>query len=329
MDMQQLTYICTVAEYHSITKAANALYISQPALSHFISKAEDQLGVKLFDRSTSPLSLTFAGEQYVRHARQILMMANNMTKDLSDISKNRKGRIRVGFPFERCTYMLPLILPHFQKKFPGIQVQVSTGKGNQLISDILKGQLDFAILPFGKHEKINTENQTKLTSQHIYREELFLVAPRNVVKQEHLMEDAPYAVNLDQIKDLPFVFLKKGHALRTFLDYLFASYRIKPNLFMEINSNVCACRLAASGVGVTIVPAMTIGLANCEADVDIYSLADHPVQWDILALYRKDAYLSEVEKAFFEIAGEVFSKPPYTIKASGNHQADPQGSSTH
>ena len=320
MDMQQLVYICTVAEYQSITKAANSLYISQPALSHFISKVEGQLGVQLFDRSTSPLSLTFAGEQYLKYARQILMMANNMSKELADISKNRKGRIRVGFPFERCTYMLPLILPRYRKKFPGIDVQISSCKGDKLVDGILKGQLDFAILPFqnDNNKGRDKKNEMNLATRRIYSEELFLVAAKNVVRPEYLADGNPDAVDLNKIKDLPFIFLTKGHALRTFLDRLFDFYKIKPNVFMEIDSNVCACRLASAGIGVTIVPAMTIELAKCDAEVDIYSLARQPVRWDILALYRKDAYLSEAEESFFEIAGEVFSQMPFLRNHRGN-----------
>ncbi|QAT49250.1 LysR family transcriptional regulator [Caproiciproducens sp. NJN-50] len=320
MDMQQLVYICTVAECQSITKAANSLYISQPALSHFISKVEDQLGVKLFDRSTSPLSLTFAGERYIEYARQILMMENNMSKELGDISKNRKGRIRVGFPFERCSYMLPLILPRYRKKFPGIDVQIFSSKGDILMDRILKGQLDFAILPFQNND--NDGKDKNLEAKLIYSEELFLVTAKNVVGPEYYVDNCPYAVDLNKMKDLPFIFLKKGHALRTFLDLLFGSYKIKPNIFMEIDSNTCACRLASANMGVTIVPAMTIELAKCETEVDIYSLTKHPVRWEILALYRKDAYLSEAEKSFFEIAGEVFSKRSFIQHYRADNRPD-------
>jgi hypothetical protein len=63
---------------------------------------------------------------------------------------------------------------------------------------------------------------------------------------------------------------------------------------------------------------MTIELAKCDAEVDIYSLARQPVRWDILALYRKDAYLSEAEESFFEIAGEVFSQMSFLRNHRGN-----------
>ena len=73
MDFRQLQYLTAVAEYRNVTKAAESLYISQSALSHYIRKAEEELGVQLFDRSTTPISLTYAGTCYIRSAQRILL----------------------------------------------------------------------------------------------------------------------------------------------------------------------------------------------------------------------------------------------------------------
>ena len=72
MDFREMLYITTVADCRSITAAARKLYISQPSLSHIVSKVEQDVGVKLFDRGTSPLTITYAGEKYVETARKIL-----------------------------------------------------------------------------------------------------------------------------------------------------------------------------------------------------------------------------------------------------------------
>ena len=72
MELRQFTYVNQVAECGSFTKAAAKLFISQPALSNYISKVEEDLGVKLFDRSATPLKLTYAGEQYLKRAKAII-----------------------------------------------------------------------------------------------------------------------------------------------------------------------------------------------------------------------------------------------------------------
>ena len=82
MDFKQLAYIIKVAECRNITKAAKELFISQPSLSQFITKAEEELGVRLFDRSMNPLSLTYAGTKYIEAARKIIMVNENIKKEL-------------------------------------------------------------------------------------------------------------------------------------------------------------------------------------------------------------------------------------------------------
>ena len=78
MELRQFTYVDMVATCGSFTKAAAKLFISQPALSNYIGKVEEELGVKLFDRSSTPLTLTYAGEQYLKRARVILGQIHEM-----------------------------------------------------------------------------------------------------------------------------------------------------------------------------------------------------------------------------------------------------------
>ncbi|MDL2327425.1 LysR family transcriptional regulator [Ruminococcaceae bacterium OttesenSCG-928-A11] len=301
MDFRQLVYICTVAEHKNITKAANALYISQPSLSHFIAKAEDELGVKLFDRSTTPLSLTYAGEHYVDYAQQILMIHDKMIKEFRDISNKMKGRLRVGAPRERAAYMMPLILPVFKARFPGIDVQLVTSSGKDLMALLERGHLDFVILPRQIHEKA-------FVMRKIYEEELLLVAAKGVIGPERMLKDAPNTVDLRKLGDLPFILLQENHAIRGAVELLFKSYRIKPRVVLENNSNITSSRLAAAGMGVAIVPGMTVKLTSIDPPPAIFSLANPPITWEVNAVYRQDAYLGVVENAFFEIASAVFEQ---------------------
>ena len=93
MNSKKLKYIITIAELKSISKAANELFISQPSLSSILSNLEKELGVTLFNRSTSPLSLTYAGEKYIKIAKEILSLESNLKKELFDISNMKKGKL--------------------------------------------------------------------------------------------------------------------------------------------------------------------------------------------------------------------------------------------
>ncbi len=131
MELREFSYVSMLAQCGSFTKAASKLFITQPALSNYINKVEEELGVKLFDRSSNPLVLTYAGEQYLKRARGILNQMEDMRREMRDITHHKTGRLRIGFPSERIIYMLPLILAPFKTRYPGIDVQVISGPGNR------------------------------------------------------------------------------------------------------------------------------------------------------------------------------------------------------
>lgn len=300
MDFRQLNYVCTVAEYQSFTKAAKALYISQPSLSHFILKVEEDLGVKLFDRTTSPLTLTYAGEQYLEIARQILQLGDKMNKEFRDISKNLKGRLRLGFPSERAAYMLPEILPTYKKKYPGIEIQVYTSNSQGLIEALIKGRIDFMITP-------NAIRDPNLESMTLYHEALVLVAAPGVITAENLYPSKPDCVDVSTLGDRAFILLEKGHTIRDAVDDLFQFNKIHPKIFMETSSNITAYRLASSGLGIAIVPKMTVEIVKGTNQAEHFSVNSVPVNWDVRAIYRKDTYIGIAEKAFLDISKAVFS----------------------
>ena len=130
-----------------MTAAAKKLYISQPSLSHIISKVEQDVGVQLFDRSTSPISLTYAGELYVETARRILMMNENLRKELVDVGAGDKGMVRLGIPTERAGYMLPPVIRAFRSQYPKMELQVLEEKVDELLQALLRDEVHFIIAP--------------------------------------------------------------------------------------------------------------------------------------------------------------------------------------
>lgn len=295
MEIRQFRYVNAVAECGSITKAAARLFISQPALSNYISKLEEELGTKLFDRTTSPLTLTYAGEQYLKRARNILIQLDDMKREFRDISDNLTGRLRVGFPSERIIYMLPQILPVFKAQYPGIDVEVMSGPGNQLTEALRCGKVDFVFLPVWEKEK-------DIAQIRIGSEELVLVTARGYLDDTCLLDREAGVVDWKRVADYPFITLKKGHALRKSVDVLFKNTGKEINILLESHSNMLSYRLAAQGLGVAVVPELTMKLMQDSMEVDWYHLSKHPVLWEVFALYREGGYIGEVEQAFLDIA---------------------------
>ena len=94
-------YLLTVAKTRNITRAAEMLHISQPALTKAIRRQEKELGVTLFDRTTSPLTLTYAGERYLESARKLLDIGSSLREEMKNIASGAKERVRMGITVER------------------------------------------------------------------------------------------------------------------------------------------------------------------------------------------------------------------------------------
>lgn len=101
MNLREQLYVCTLAETGSLTQAARQLFISQPALSLFISNLENTLGIRLFDRIGKQFVLTYAGELYVARARQMLELKDSFDMELSEVINGQNERLRVGMQEDR------------------------------------------------------------------------------------------------------------------------------------------------------------------------------------------------------------------------------------
>ena len=300
MDFRELVYITVVADCKSVTAAAKKMYISQPSLSQIISKVENDLGIKLFDRTAYPITLTYAGEKYVDTARKILMMKDNLRRELTDIGNGVRGKITVGIPVERAGYMLPETLKEFRRVYPGVEIRTQEAKASVLLESLQKGETNLVVIPKNE-DGLGPELQEEL----IYREELLFVAGPGVVTPDMLTEDGAY-IRMEKVTDLPFIILKKGHAIRRAVDRLFRNCGATPNIIMETTSNINAVQLANSGYGATIVPERAVEIFGGREQFNCYPLGE-AYAWDVNVIYLKESYLDGAERYFIEVMKKLFS----------------------
>jgi len=295
MDHKQLRYILTIAKYGSFTEAANILYVTQPSLSHMVSQIEGQLGVQLFDRSTSPVTLTYAGEIYTRYAEDVLAATARMESELRDIAETKKGRLRIGIPYERAAYMLPRIIPPFREKYPLVQVEVTDARGAVLLGLLDKGHIDVALMPvFGSYPD-------RFDCHRIYTEPLVLTAAADLIRPEYL--SSPDTIPMDALREMPFILQPEKSAIRTALDQLFEAQRFHPRITQVVSGNTAAYGLSKAGLGVSIVPEVTILLNGIDNGIRLLRLGcDIPAQWDICAVFRHGFRPGTIENSLIDIA---------------------------
>ena len=308
MDFRQLQYVLKVAECGSITKAANELYMAQPSLSNCIGKVEKELGVLLFDRSVNPIQLTLAGEEYVKEAKRILYIQEQLQKKLQDISQVSRRRVRIGISHERGIFMLPRILPVFRERFPEVSVEVVPGSHKKLSSLLSEGMLDIVMLP-------TIEKTADFRYIDVYEEEIMVCAGAGIVRSEHLYEGKWDMIDPNRCGSIPFIKMEPGHVITHAFDRVFTG---KMNIVFEAYSSAEALRLAAAGMGACLVSQMTMDMIQYDHATRAFSIGPKPMTWSVCACMRKDAYVGSVEKALIQIAQDSMSRYTERIREKLN-----------
>ena len=307
MDIKQMQYLITLADAGSYTLAAKTLNISQPSLSAFVSKMESEIGLQLYDRSTTPISLTYAGEIYIDSLRSMCDRAELLDRRMNDISGRMVGSIRVGLPTERAAYVIPQVMPVMRKQYPDVEVLVTTGSTSKLIQQVNDGKLDMAVLPTNSMRDDSADTVNNLIRNELYEEELLLIDGCGHIKDEQLIDGMKNCVDPMKLDGLPLITLDKTHGIRHFQDNLFRYHEVKPNILMEVPSNAIAYRLASAGLGIAIVPSMVSEMIKPIREVRTYRISVTGYRWKISALSKKDSYVTEIEKGFINCMRAVMN----------------------
>ena len=177
-------------------------------------------------------------------------------------------------------------------------MEVITGPGNRLTEGLRAGETDFVFLPTWVPQK-------DIVQEEICQEELVLVAAKGYLPPECMLDQEKKVINWKKVVKFPVITLKKGHALRSSVEVLFRNADAKPDIFFESHSNMLSYRLAAQGLGVAVIPEITLELMQGSMEAEVYHLSQTPVTWEVSALYREGAYIGQVERDLLEIAKEA------------------------
>ena len=137
MNLKQALYIQTIAREGNITAAAKKLYVSQPSLSQMVRQVESEYGVTLFDRTVSPLRLTYAGEKYLQAAKTMLAANERLENELREIRQENSGLLRLGISVQRAIQILPVALPWFTMQYPKVSVELRE-EGSAKLEELLE-----------------------------------------------------------------------------------------------------------------------------------------------------------------------------------------------
>lgn len=247
MNYDQLRSFQKVALTGSFTKAARELFLTQPAVSQQIKALEDSYGVKLFNRKGKKIKLTPEGDILFSKTSHFLAEFRDIKKLFEDMSELDIGRIDIASTAVFSTYFLPRAMGSFNKKFPGIELDLHTGNSHKVITKLLEGSADFG---FGGVVKPESDIEYTLIHQERF---VFVVGSKHpVANQAH--------VSVEDLKSFPFIWREHGTLIRRKMEEILGgthSSFILKNV-IEVQNVETGKRLVEEGYGVTIIPAKAV-----------------------------------------------------------------------
>lgn len=302
---QEMEYIFEVYKEKNFTRAAEKLYITQPALSMAIQKVEERLGVPVFDRSTRPLSLTDAGEAYIRHILHVKQLETELNQKIQDIRELNTGALRIGGSHYLNAYILPPVLAAFAQKYPRIEINLVEASSAELAEQLRQQEIDLTF-------HCSPEFIQDFERYPAFCDNILLAAPKDldccsvpsavlsatqVMSGRHLEKDCP-SVPLAQFQKVPFILLTKGNNLYERSVRMFEEAGFAPVTRMRLSQLVTACHLAGAGIGATFVSDRLISAHM--TDLNYYRIDSELTARQFYILLPKRKYVSAAVHRFIE-----------------------------
>lgn len=292
MEWQQIQYFQVVARVQHITRAAEILSISQPALSRSIARLEEELEVPLFEREGRTIKLNHYGKLFLERADRILKEYQEVKQEIQDLLNPEYGEISFGFMPTLGTYLIPDLISSFRATYSKIDFRFKQNANDSLIKQLKSNEIDFCLVS-------SIEPNTKVKWIELWKEEIFLIVPSN-----HRLSTYE-SITLNEIENEAFVLLERGNGLRGIADQLFSESGITPNITFEGEEVHTVVAFVAAGLGVTFIP----DFKGVDWDkVSRVRIRSHKCQRVIGLAWMEGRYLSPAAKRFQQFIIDYFRK---------------------
>ncbi|MCX8997042.1 LysR family transcriptional regulator [Rhizobiaceae bacterium BDR2-2] len=295
--LRQLRTFLAIVETASVSLAARAVGLTQPAASQQLRELERVLDVRLFDRAAGRFILTPAGRSLLEPAQRALAAADDAVASMLEHRSGETGRVRVGTGATACIYILPGVLHGSKQAMPGLNISVSIGNTADLLQRLEAGDLDIALVTMPRSVG------PSLSATHLAFDPLVALLPE--AARSHRRAIAP-----EELGTLPLILYETGGQSRAITDGWFQRAGVEPKPIMELGSVEAIKVLVAAGLGSTVLPGSALGVTP--AGTVVVELQP-PVDRELGYVMRREKirdrglriFISELERAAPRI-GEAF-----------------------
>ncbi|GJM36127.1 MAG: transcriptional regulator [Saprospiraceae bacterium] len=243
MNLQQLQYIIAVDTYRNFAKAAQSCFVTQPTLSMMIQKLEQELALKIFDRSKQPVIPTATGQLIIEQARRVLKESQRIPEIVDRQKGKVSGELRLGIIPTLAPYLLPLFINQFLQKYPEVKVSITEFITDHILQSLKKGTLDAGIL-------VTPIDDTRIREYPLFYEPFHVYTTHQLDKEYYLPED---------IDPNELWLLEEGHCFRTQIIKLCELRKSADRrLQYQAGSIETLKRMVESQHGITVLPQLAL-----------------------------------------------------------------------
>ena len=294
MDFKQIEAFITVAKYKSFSKAADAIFLSQPTISAQISALERELQVLLFNRNSKEVTLTSYGGAFLEYALDLINTKNAAISHMSSFTNNISGKFTLAASSTPCNSIVPVLVENFSSKYPQVTFNIMEMTSGDILENILKFDCEIGLV--GSNVTDNRINSYRLTE-----DDLVLISKP--------LLNIPEVASIEALLKYKFIFRERHSATRKSFEKALIEAELdveKLNVCCEVNSLDALLQLVKRGVGVSIVSKRV-----CEDYISSGSIKESIIQGLDLKRYiylitSSRRTLTPTARAFFDICKDNY-----------------------
>ena len=305
--VKHIDYIYAIYQERSFTKAAEKLYVSQPALSQSIKKLEEELGYPLFERRGKETLPTVYGEKYIMAIEEIKRIQTNLENEIADMTNLRSGKVKIGSTTFISVYILPDILKKFKNTYPKIDIELSVDQSTVLREKLDREDVDIII----DNAASISEN---LHYEPLFEENVLIGIPQEFEINQRLKKYAiSYSeyncnaktpkLNISELANEKFILLKEGNSMREISSQMFHEAKIQPSVAIEFDHLFSAIGYAEHGFGICMITD-TI-LKNRETNLTLYFPDSKISKRTVYITTKKNKYIGAAAREFIRFAHQA------------------------
>jgi DNA-binding transcriptional LysR family regulator len=287
LNFNQLRVFYFAAKNLNFTRAANALYITQPAVTAQIKSFEAFCNLKLFKKRGRKIYLTHEGKSLYIYAQKIFKYEKEIENVIEDMRELKRGILSLGTTKAYARYFMPLMITTFHKNYPNIKIQLNEGSSLEMTNSLLDFKIEVAVIA-------KAEDNAEIKLFPFSQEEMAVILPRNhpLTKKK--------AVTFSDLAEERFIMKESGSGTRKLVEELFANEGCTPNILMETSNTEFIKQLVQRGEGISFVVKEAVAAELKEKKLATVPLMGPMVYLDVSIAYLKEQVLSPSAKAFVD-----------------------------